>query len=127
MKSWRKPKAIGQQFVVNEYISACTVTVKCDYWPTDVNWPYYDLLVPTRIKGGAPGVDVSKYDSPCNTEYTYDVNVSALKPITFTQEGGGDDIAPHSAYYWIELDENGGKDFHVTSIFAEELAAANAS
>ena len=28
---------------------------------------------------------------------------------------------------WIELDENGGKDFHVTSIFAEELAAANAS
>ena len=31
MKSWKKPEAIGQQFVANDYVSACSITVKCDY------------------------------------------------------------------------------------------------
>ena len=128
MKTWMKPAAIGQEFAANDYVSACTITVKCDYWPDGVDKRlHYDLMVPASIEGGTPGVDVGMYYTPCNTSYTYDVNVTALKPVVFTQDGGGEDIGSHSAYYWIELEEDGGKDFHVSSVTADQIAEANLS
>ena len=31
MKSWKKPEAIGQEFVANDYVSACAIEVSCDF------------------------------------------------------------------------------------------------
>ena len=122
MKSWRKPEAVGQEFAANEYISACTVTVKCDYWPSGLGGWVKQLDVPDSIEGFGDW-----YYEPCDTEYTYDVNVTELKEVTFTHEAYGEPIGSHTAYYWIETSEDGGKDFHVSSITADQIAAANKS
>lgn len=123
MKTWKKPEAVGQEFAANEYVSACTVTVRCDYWPTGISGRYKQLIVPEDIRNSA-GMSVDKYYEPCRTEYTYDVNVTALQKIVFTQTAEGDNIGKHLAYYWIETEADGSKDFHVTSITTEEIEAS---
>ena len=117
-----KPAAIGQEFAANDYVSACTITVKCDYWPEGLSGRIKQLDVPDSIDGFE-----DFYYEPCNTEYTYDVNVTQLKEVTFTHEAYGEPVGPYTAYYWIETTADGSQDFHVSSVTAEEIAEANLS
>ena len=122
MKNWNKPEAIGQEFAANEYVSACTLTVKCDYWPKGLSGRIKQLDVPDSIEGFADW-----YYEPCDTEYTYDVNVTELKKVTFTNEAYGEPVGPYTAYYWIQTKDDGSKDFHVSSVTEADIAAANKS
>ena len=122
MKTWKRPEAVGQKFVANEYVSACTIELKCDYWPAGLSGWIKQLDVPDSIEGFGDW-----YYEPCNKEYTYSVNVNELKTVTFTHEAYGEPIGSHTAYYWIATEEDGSKDFHVSSVTADQIAAANMS
>ena len=121
MKNWNKPEAIGQEFAANEYVSACTIEIKCDF-STGESLHGGGLVVPADIKDFAGG----EY-RPCKHEFV--VNVDELKQCTFTHFTEGPDDAPLSksypAYYWIQ--NEGGHDFHATSVSADQVAAANMS
>ena len=120
MKSWRKPKAIGQAFAANEYVSACTITVSCGF-RTGESLHGGGLVVPSGIEGFSGG----EY-RPCNHEFV--VGVNELKECVFTHFTEGPADVPLSqsypAYYWIQED---GDDFHATSVSADEIAASNKS
>ena len=120
MKSWRKPEAVGQEFAANEYVSACNITVKCDF-STGESLHGGGLVVPDGIGDFSGG----EY-RPCNHEFV--VGVNELKECVFSHFTEGPDNVPLSksypAYYWIQED---GNDFHATSVSADQIAAANAS
>ena len=125
MKSWRKPEAVGQEFAANEYVSACTVTVSCDFWPeghpTTRDRQDIHLNIPQDVYH-------YRYYIPCGASYeATQVNVNELKPVLFTTDWDNVPVESGNAYYWIEYKEDGSTDFHVSSITADELAAANMS
>ena len=121
MKTWQRPAAVGQEFAANDYVSACNVTVKCDYWPEGLNRRiHYQLLVPDEIEGFA-----GDYYGPCEEKYTYKVNASDLHPVTFEKDDWGADLgASYTAYYWVAPKDDGTADFHVSSISESEYLAA---
>ena len=117
MKSWKKPEAIGQEFVANDYVSACAIEVSCDF-RTGESLHGGGLVIPYEIENFGGG----EY-RPCDHEFVVDVEV--LKPITFTHFTSGPDDEPlsksYNAYYWVQ---NDGSDFHATSVSQAEVDAA---
>ena len=123
MKSWIKPEAIGQEFVANDYVSACsTVEVKCDFHASIPGWGY-GVVVPSGVE-----LEGSVY-TPC--DHPFVIGADSLHQCVFTETSIGPDDAPlaeaQSAYYWIETKEDGSKDFHATSVSSAEAAMANKS
>jgi len=128
MKNWQRPAAVGQKFAANDYVSACTVTVECDFWPSDA--PACENSGPHRTGLDIPWSTTGKIYNPCGDDLAHEVNVNDLKEVTFTTGYKSTlypdttfNITPATAYYWY--DEDG--DFHATSITADQLAAANKS
>ena len=118
MKTWLRPAAVGQHFAANDYVSACSIEVSCDFKPNE-SIRNGGLVIPDTVSGFAGG----EY-RPCNHEFV--IGADELQECTFTHHTGGysgnDPLSvPHTAYYWIE---NGSTDFHATSISAEDVDAA---
>ena len=124
MKSWIRPEAVGQEFAVNDYVSAC-VTITCDFDEAYIP-PYgYGLAVPESAVNA--GADDSKVYFPCNHEF--DVNVDELVSCEFTHTTSGpSNIAlskAYPAYYWLDTKADGSPDFHAVKISTVENAAAS--
>ena len=126
MKNWMKPAAVGQEFAANDYVSACTITVSCDF-RVDESIRNGGLVIPESV-----GDEFANGEyRPCNHEFV--VGVDMLQPVTFTHHTGsysGNDPLSKSydAYYWIQKNENGeSEDFHATSVTPEQIAEANKS
>ena len=72
MKTWTIPVATAQQFVANDYVSACTATIECDL-PLD-GW--HRLIVefdePIHTHDGKT-ISKAKY-SPCGYKHDVDIN-----------------------------------------------------
>lgn len=117
MKNWQRPAAVGQKFAANDYVSACSITVSCDF-KTGESLHGGGLVIPEGIGEFSGG----EY-RPCGQEYV--VKVEELKPITFTHfTEGPDDVSlskSYDAYYWIQAD---GTDFHATSVSPEVVKDA---
>ena len=82
MKTWSKPKAIGQEFAANEYISACTATIECDL-PLD-GWRrlIVEFDEPIHTHDGKT-ISKARY-SPCGYKHDVDIN-GELRSITINK------------------------------------------
>lgn len=122
MKYWKKPEAISQEFVANEYVSAC-VTITCDFDEAYIP-PYgYGLAVPESAVNA--GVSDNHVYFPCNHEYDVNVDSLVLCEFTHTTEGP-ENIAlgkSYPAYYWLDTKADGSTDFHAVKISTVKNAA----
>lgn len=110
MKTWNRPKAIGQEFAANEYVSACTATIECDL-PIPNDWYKLRINFPKPIPTIKGMLDTVVYN-PCGEKHDVDVH-GELIPITIThglEYKGGPDVAleePIECYFFAVYDEDG--------------------
>ncbi len=123
MKTWNAPVAVGQRFAANEYVSACTATIKCDL---DMNGyliymiPYSDPVVIAH--NGAEYTELPY--KACGEEHSVELG-GELREITIYTAGRRDENnqrvydtleTPITAYYWELYNEEGQLvDMHCTS------------
>jgi len=119
MKNWQRPAAVGQKFAANDYVSACSIKVSCDFVSSEFI-RNGGLVIPDSVEDDFAGGEYR----PCKHEFV--VGVDELKEVTFTHHTGsysGNDplTTPQTAYYWIEGDN---EDFHATSVSPEVVKDA---
>ena len=97
MKTWNNPVATVQEFVANEYVSACTFTLTCDV-PLEEGFKQYTIFMdkPYPICGGegkTGGTLTQTTYKPCAAPHTDMSTNGEFFPVTFT-EGAPIDGSP---------------------------------
>ena len=135
MKTWTIPVAVAQQFVANDYVSACTYEILCDL---ELPEGAKCLQIPAPFDYNQDGIiddGQNLYYSPCgakhsvatNTEfYDYTFTIGSTK---FNNQGLFRLDEPIVSKFWVELDSNGNlHDAHFTAPEnLENLMASNKS
>lgn len=108
MKNWMKPEAIGQEFAANEYVSACTFTLKCDV-PMN-GFKQYAIKLPKNYpvcdgKGGTRGYLQETTYMACAEPYHPEISTHGeFVPVKFTYGEKNGALAnleePIDAYFW---------------------------
>ena len=122
MKYWKKPEAISQEFVANEYVSACSYQIMCD---VDIPDGAAVLYVPNGSNVDFDGSgdyhdDWGICGSPCGTVHNVDRDTEFFYH-TFKYGLSHDDhtvtfSTPVEVAWWRELDASGNVvDLHWTS------------
>ena len=117
MKTWKIPAAVEQRFAANDYVSACTASIKCDLELAEGFMDYYiyfGKVIPTRVG------DLSQcVYTPCGKEHDVSAHGELLTiTITDGRLEGKKKVAleePINCYFWAEYDEAGVmQDGHCT-------------
>ena len=121
MKIWNTPAAVAQRFAANEYVSACTASIKCD---VDMNG-YAVYMIPhdpVVYAGNGKTYEELPYTA-CGAEHSVELN-GQLMPLTITKAGkrvDGQQVyydleTPVEVYFWELYNEEGQLlDFHATT------------
>ena len=108
MKTWTIPVATAQQFTANEYVSACTFTLKCDVPMNGFTQDAIELPKHYPVcngKGGTAGYVQSTTYKQCQEPYHPDISTNGeFVPVTFTYGQKNGKLtnldAPIDAYFW---------------------------
>lgn len=109
MKTWKIPTAVAQTFAANDYVSACSASIKCDLELAEGFMDYYIEFGKT-IPTIAGNLSRCVY-SPCGEEHDVSAN-GELIGITITEGRlqGKKKVTleePINCYFWAEYNENG--------------------
>lgn len=121
MKTWMIPEATAQQFAANDYVSACTLQIMCDFTlPKGAAYAHVlsnntvDFDGDGKIEGNTDGFEPcgKLHNAKTDTEFSYYEFTSGwtsnMNTVTFD--------APVKLAYWREMDESGKVvNVHVTA------------
>lgn len=114
MKTWNNPMATVQEFVANEYVSACTFTLTCDV-PLQEGYSNYTIFMDqpypvcpkaaTNPDGSTIILTQTTYE-PCGAPHVGMSTNGKFWPCTFTQGNKGGKIVkldePIECWGWVE-------------------------